>query len=1410
MQRANARRRRLRRSERPFRAFFDRTGVGAALLSPDARLLQVNDAFCAITGQSREELLATDFVALPHLDDTARMRELLGELIGGRRQSFVVDVRRFHKRGSLVWVRTTISLTSDAAGRPLHLVAISEEVSAEHNAQALAEGQQRALELAVSEAPLGVVLGALVRTAEARFDGGASVAVFLVDPEARRFHIGAAVCVPRAYTRAVEGMALGPESIWCVAAAYDGRLTVVSDVTVEERWAAYRELAVENGIRACCAFPIRSFGGPVLGTLAVYRSRPWTPQPSELSAGEQLADTAALLVDRRRASERRDRADEALRGSEQRFAAVFQQAAGGIACTDATGRFEMVNDRYCEIVGRTRAELLSLSIQEITHPEDLARNRPQLRSVVRGGAPFSFEQRYLRPDGSVAWVSQDASVIRDGAGKPRGVIAVCQDIQGRKLADALLLEQKRLLELVAAGRPLDECLVAVCAAVPRLSSRARACALLTEASRKTWDRCVAAGTPASFPGDLVRGAPIDELIADAGRSGEAVTCADIASDERWSPVWRQVCAAHGAAAAHITPVLGTDRSLLGILVLVFSESRGPTSHERRLAEVGAHVASIAIERDRTAQELRESRAQLAAELKVASDLHELNTRLLATPDVPTAAQQVLDAVLDFVGAEMGTVQVNDPVAGGLRIVAQRGFDLAALAGLPVIGPDYDSACGRALRMNARVIVRDFETATEFLSQREIAAKLGYRAEHSTPLRTRSGEIVGMLSVHFPRPHAPPARELRTIDLCVRPLAHLMERARGEEALRGHSAKFRTLVEGAPYGIALLDAELEVRQLNATGRRAFGEDWEPVGMTLGEALRVRLPRVEPERIEAVVAQFRRTLETGEPYSVPEWVVPLSEGSECWEWQINRIPLANGTYGVVVYFADVTVTVAARTVIAASEERFRSLVSVLTDVPWTMSAEGAFVTPQPAWSAFTGQTGEELRGFGWANALHPDDRDAIWKACTVNAPYEVGGRLWHAPTQQYRYFVARSTPLRNADGAVREWVGSCTDVTEQRLAERALKDANRRKDDFLAMLGHELRNPLGALQNAIMLASLDEARRENALEIARRQTAQLGHLIDDLLDVARITQGRITLHKQPVKLADVLERAAEECRASMNERGHRLIVVPPGEELRVDVDPARLGQVVGNLLANAARYTESGGTVKLVGERDGSEAVIRVKDDGIGIAPELLSEIFEPFAQVDRGSRRSEGGLGIGLNVVQQLVQLHGGRVKALSDGIGRGAEFIVWLPLLAPAERTEAKQRRAPRAAPVRARVLVVDDNRDAAASIGMLLEFMGHAVRIAHDGVEAVAVAKAEAPALMLVDIGLPGMDGYEVARCIRREPALRGTRLVALTGYGREDDKQRAQAAGFDHHLVKPAELDTLREVVGRLVGPEGQLTPG
>ena len=368
------------------------------------------------------------------------------------------------------------------------------------------------------------------------------------------------------------------------------------------------------------------------------------------------------------------------------------------------------------------------------------------------------------------------------------------------------------------------------------------------------------------------------------------------------------------------------------------------------------------------------------------------------------------------------------------------------------------------------------------------------------------------------------------------------------------------------------------------------------------------------------------------------------------------------------------------------------------------------------------------------------------------------------------------------------------------ERLREEASR-KDEFLAMLAHELRNPLSPILNAIQLMRLpgiDRGDLERAQDIIERQTWHMARLIDDLLDVSRISQGRIQLHKEPIDLATAVARAVETTRPLIDARGHQLTVSLDPVPLRVEADPTRLEQIVSNLLHNAAKYTEPKGQIWLTARRDGSELVLQVRDTGVGITAEMLPRVFELFTQAQRSLNRSEGGLGVGLTLVRRLLDLHGGSVHASSPGPGQGSEFIVRLPALddAPVEIHEPPDSQ-PKTRVERLHVLVVDDNIDSAESTATLLKVLGHDVRIAHDGRHAAELAAAEVPELVLLDLGLPEIDGYEVARRLRQQPGGDTMLIVAMTGYGSERERNRTQQAGFNHHLVKPISVDALEAVL-------------
>ena len=408
-------------------------------------------------------------------------------------------------------------------------------------------------------------------------------------------------------------------------------------------------------------------------------------------------------------------------------------------------------------------------------------------------------------------------------------------------------------------------------------------------------------------------------------------------------------------------------------------------------------------------------------------------------------------------------------------------------------------------------------------------------------------------------------------------------------------------------------------------------------------------------------------------------------------------------------------------------------------------------------------------------------------------------WHVRKDGSKFWGSGLvTPLLDESEELRGFTKVVRDMTEWKQAEEALRDADRRKDEFLAMLAHELRNPLSSIQNAAYLvrhASLPPERSAWAKDVIVNQVKHLARLVDDLLDVARITRGKIELRTDQIDLAKVLHRASDAARPMIEERRHEFVMELGSTPLTIQGDPTRLEQVFSNLLTNAAKYTDPGGRIEVTAQPEGGKLVVRIADNGVGISSEMLSRVFDLFAQVDNSLDRTQGGLGIGLTISQQLVILHGGSIEVTSGGTGQGSVFTVRIPLLepqsseviAPAVETASLNPRSG------ARILVVDDNLATATALADLLQLSGFEVESAHDGFQAILAARKQLPEVVLLDIGLPGMDGYQVVRKLRHEEGLRDARIIAITGYGEDQARQRSREAGFDHHLVKPVDYDTL-----------------
>ena len=492
--------------------------------------------------------------------------------------------------------------------------------------------------------------------------------------------------------------------------------------------------------------------------------------------------------------------------------------------------------------------------------------------------------------------------------------------------------------------------------------------------------------------------------------------------------------------------------------------------------------------------------------------------------------------------------------------------------------------------------------------------------------------------------------------------------------------------------------------------------------------------------------------------------------------------------------------------ASEARFAGVASAVAATLFTTLPSGECDYVNESFLEFSGMSREQAMGHGWMSILHPQDRERTlveWRAALQGqGPFVTEYRL-RRHDGEYRWFKADCRPVLDERGVVRQWVGVALDVEDQKRTQELLRQADRRKDEFLAMLAHELRTPLAPIHAAVDILALHAGRDPQlgrAAEVLARQVAHLARLVDDLLDVSRVTHGKIKLAFTSLELATAVQAAVDLARPALLEKRQHLDLVLPSRRAYVRADPTRFAQILGNLLGNAIKYSPRESTVHVTVEVVGDQALLRVADKGMGIPADLLPFVFEPFVQGERALDRSQGGLGLGLALVRALVELHGGCVRAESAGAGQGAAFEVRLPL------TDVPPARKP-AGPLREgaskRVLLVEDNYDAAEMLGMLLRLQGYTLEVAHDGATGVELARRFRPQVALLDLGLPILDGYQLAQRLRSDPATSACRLIALSGYGQPEDRARSKASGFDLHLVKPVDPEVLYEAIEAHAAP-------
>ena len=1157
---------------------------------------------------------------------------------------------------------------------------------------------------------------------------------------------------------------------------------------------------------------------------------------------------------------------------------------------------------------------------------------PEIEGIM-AGAPATWHERRLVPllrDGALrdAWWTYGFSPVEDEAGV-RGVLVICNDVTEEHLnREALQSLNCRLEEEVAERRRAETELaaakgrsdVALAASESELARQLEDWQLMHAMSERLLDarslheqfdivlRTVTAlhgaeqgvvslydperaglVTQASQGIDEAGLAVLSCVPPGAGACGTAyserrrVVVADTGTDPLYA-AYRDFANAQGIRALYSTPFFAGDGTVLGVISVYFRQARVPTEREMQLTDIYARHFAPLVERERTRAQLHREQARSHHILQTLEDGFVLMDR-------------------DF-----RILQIN---AAGLAIDGRPASEIVGRTHWEAWPGSERQSAGRLYRrvMRERVAV-------------------------DAPIAWEQGGRAQWFSVH-----AYPYED--GIAVLYRDITRLRQAERELEEVSRRSEQRRRLYETflshTPDLAYVFDLEHRFTYANEVLLKMWNKTWdEAIGKNCLEL------GYEPWHAEMHGREIEQVKATKQPI---KGTVPFdgSFGRRMYEYIFVPVIGPDGEVEAVAGTTrDVTERLQAEEAIRRNEERFRSLIEASTQVVWHSGPDGAMGEDSPTWRGFTGQTYEEWKGFGWLDAVHPDDRAASlahWRACVADGRVYESEQRVRAANGQYRWTAGRAVPIFGQDGAIREWVGTTTDIHDRRQAERDrqrfvslaelsedfvgmagldlrvfflnraavrlvgaasleealdtpvqdffypedrafirdeflprvareghaeteirmrhfgsgepvwmiytvyvirdpdgqpegyatvsrditgrklaeerlrqatvdLQDANQRKTRFLATLAHELRNPLAPLRTGLDLMQLPGAS-PAALDRARammdRQLRQMVHLIDDLMDIARIDSGKIELKRGRVALRTIVTTAIEGVAPMVETAGHELVLALPEEPLWLDADPTRLAQVLANLLTNACKYTPGGGRISLEARREAGAAVITVSDTGIGIPPDALESVFEMFSQVSQNIGRAQGGLGIGLALVRSLVQMHGGAIDADSAGVGWGSTFTVRLPLATlptagadgPVEDSAAPQ------AAGGLRILVADDNVDAATMLAAVLQARGHQVTLAHDGLAALAQARAAPFELLILDIGMPGLSGHELARAVRALPHQAGALLAAHTGWGAEHDRSAARAAGFDAHLTKPAGLDEIDALLARLARP-------
>ncbi len=795
---------------------------------------------------------------------------------------------------------------------------------------------------------------------------------------------------------------------------------------------------------------------------------------------------------------------------------------------------------------------------------------------------------------------------------------------------------------------------------------------------------------------------------------------------------------------------------------------------------------------------------------------EVNLEFLADISQKLVSLTNIDEMMSAIGAKIGGhfdlslcafVEISETADQAVITHDWHREDVPGLVGAYPLREFVEEEFIRTAKAGEIIVVRDvFKdriTDSEKFTQLKIGSFL------CLPL-IRDGEWRHALCLYHSAAHdwRPDEIEL-TRELAIRIWTRL-ERIRAEEMLSVSEDRYRSLFNSMDEGFCVLELIYDENEkpddwtfleINPAFERQTG-----MHDSVGKRMREMIPDHEDYWFEV----YGKVVSTGEPVRF------VNEAKKLGRWfDLNAFRIGGpGSRKVAVVFNDITERKLAEQALRESESLFRQLADTMPQIVWAAQPDGVLDYYNNRWFKYINLSPDSFEEAGWDQFVHPDDlplaANAWADAISSGGPYTIEFRVKRADGQ-YRWFLTRALPVTDGSGEIIRWFGTCTDIHKQKQTAEELRQlaanlsqADHRKNEFLAMLAHELRNPLAPISNALQIMRMtSENGATAATEMMERQVGQLVRLVDDLLDVSRITQGKIELRRERIELASVVHHAVEAARPSCEKGGVELTVEMAAEPIYLDGDQIRLAQVIGNLLNNSCKFTDKGGDICLTVRREDEHALIRVRDTGIGIAPDQIKHIFELFVQADTSLERSISGLGIGLTLVKNLVEMHDGTIAAHSEGLGFGSEFTIHLPVLDEMEVVSSvPDMTINEKAGESRRILVVDDNMDSAESLSMLLKMTGNEVRMAHDGREAVDTAADFLPQVILLDIGLPVLNGYEAAREIRRQPWGEKMILIALTGWGQDEDRQRSKDAGFDSHMVKPVDHAALMKRLDELTG--------